>query len=160
MTAYVVAGLTQAKAAGVDVKDEAITKGAAWLERDFTRDPKLMPDLRAYMLYALSAAGHLDSASFTQIYDKRSALSPYGLAILGLALEQAQAKDGRAAEIATLLEAAARQDAEQAWWPATRDQNARLLRGRHRGGHRLRREIPLPPASKQRSAAPRRRCGS
>jgi len=122
MTAYVVAGLTQAKAAGIDVKDEAITKGAAWLEQDFTRDPKLMPDLRAYMLYSLSIAGHGDSASFTQIYDKRSALSPYGLAILGLALEQVQAKDARAAEIATLLEAAAQQDAEQAWWPATRDQ--------------------------------------
>jgi uncharacterized protein YfaS (alpha-2-macroglobulin family) len=81
-----------------------------------------MPDLRAYMLYSLSIAGHGDSASFTQIYDKRSALSPYGLAILGLALEQVQAKDARAAEIATLLEAAAQQDAEQAWWPATRDQ--------------------------------------
>src|SRR5271157_90284 len=120
MTAYVVAGLTQAKAAGVTVKDEAIAKGAAWLEQDFARDPKLMPDLRAYMLYALSITGRGDSASFAQIYDKRSALSPYGLAILGLALEQV--KDGRAAEISTLLEAAAQQDAEQAWWPATRDQ--------------------------------------
>jgi hypothetical protein len=120
MTAYVVAGLTQAKTAGIAVQDEAITKGAAWLERDFTRDPKLMPDLRAYMLYSLSIAGRGDPASFTQIYDKRSALSPYGLAILGLALEQA--KDARAGEIAALLEAAAQQDAEQAWWPATRDQ--------------------------------------
>src|SRR5664279_2932000 len=126
MTAYVVAGLTQAKAAGIDVKDEAITKGAAWLEKEFTRDPKLMADLRAYMLYALSVASHVDPASFTQIYDKRSALSPYGLAILGLALEQA--KDARAAEIAALLEAAARQDAEQATRPA-RHPAARRLRG-------------------------------
>ncbi|MGA2194398.1 MAG: MG2 domain-containing protein [Bryobacteraceae bacterium] len=120
MTAYVVAGLTQAKAAGIAVKDEAIAKGAAWLGADFSRDPKLMPDLRAYMLYALSVTGRGDAASFAQIYDKRSALSPYGLAILGLALEQV--KDARAAEISTLLEAAAQQDAEQAWWPATRDQ--------------------------------------
>jgi len=46
-TAYVVAGLTQAKAAGIDVQDEAITKGAAWLEKEFARDPRLMADLRA-----------------------------------------------------------------------------------------------------------------
>ena len=120
MTAYVVAGLIQAKAAGVTVQEETVNKGVAWLEQDFTRDPKLMPDLRAYMLYALSLAGRADAGRIGQIYDKRSSLSPYGLAILGLALEQA--KDGRAGEIATLLEAAAQQDSEQAWWPATRDQ--------------------------------------
>jgi hypothetical protein len=44
------------------------------------------------------------------------------MAILGLALEQAQAKDARAAEIAAALERSAEQDQEQAWWTATRDQ--------------------------------------
>ncbi len=120
MTAYVVAGLMQARAAGVTVQDETINKGVAWLEQDFTRDPKLMPDLRAYMLYALSLAGRADAGRIGAVYDKRTTLSPYGLAILGLALEQA--KDGRAGDIASLLEAAAQQDSEQAWWPATRDQ--------------------------------------
>ena len=120
MTAYVVAGLVQAKAAGVTIQDETLAKGVAWLEQDFARDPKLMADLRAYMLYALSIAGHANAAGIGQIYDKRSALSPYGLAILGLALEEG--KDVRAVEIAKLLEAGVQQDSEQAWWPATRDQ--------------------------------------
>src|SRR5439155_3611205 len=46
-------------------------------------------------------------------------LSAYGLALLGLALEQAN--DGRASEIAAGLESGAQQDQEQAWWSATRD---------------------------------------
>ncbi len=56
MTAYVVAGLAQAKAAGTPVKDEAIDKGVAWLKREFARDPKLAADLRAYMVYAMTMA--------------------------------------------------------------------------------------------------------
>jgi uncharacterized protein YfaS (alpha-2-macroglobulin family) len=118
MTAYVVAGLVQARAAGVEVKPEAIQYGAAWLHR--TQDPKLASDLRAYMQYALVLAGQADTAALGEVYDKRASLSPYGMAILGLALEQA--KDGRAADIAATLERTAEQDQEQAWWTATRDQ--------------------------------------
>ena len=120
MTAYVVAGLMQARAAGVEVKPEAVQDGAAWLKKDFAADPKLAGDLRAYMQYALAAAGAADAAALGDIYSKRASLSPYGLAILGLAFEQA--KDGRAAEIAGALERSAEQDQEQAWWTATRDQ--------------------------------------
>jgi uncharacterized protein YfaS (alpha-2-macroglobulin family) len=53
------------------------------------------------------------------IYDLRSKLGPYGLALLGLALENE--KDARAAELAATLEHKASQDDEQAWWTATRD---------------------------------------
>lgn len=120
MTAYVVAGLTQAQAAGVNVKADAVQNGAAWLKREFARDPKLAGDLRAYMQYALAAAGQADSAALDELYGSRAKLSPYGLALLGLALEQA--KDGRAAAVAGELEHGAQQDDEQAWWNATRDQ--------------------------------------
>ena len=120
MTAYVVAGLVQAQAAGVEVKADAIQKGAAWLKRDFAQNPKLASDLRAYIQYALALAGQADTAALGEVYDKRASLSPYGIAILGLALEQA--KDGRASEIAAALERSAEQDQEQAWWTATRDQ--------------------------------------
>ena len=119
MTAYVVAGLVQARATGTQVRQDVIDKGVAWLKKDFAADPKLAADLRAYLVYALAVAGHADSATLGQVYDKRSALSPYGLALLGLALEQT--KDSRAREIADTLIAAARQDQEQAWWPANRD---------------------------------------
>ena len=120
MTAYVVAGLAQAKAAGVQVDADRVENGEKWVAKTFAADPKLAFDLRAYMQYALAVAGGPDANGLGQVYDQRAKLSPYGLAILGLALETV--KDARAAEIAGALEQAAQQDAEQAWWPATRDQ--------------------------------------
>ncbi|HLK65562.1 MAG TPA: MG2 domain-containing protein [Bryobacteraceae bacterium] len=120
MTAYVVAGLSQAQAAGVKVDPEIIQKGAAWIQQDFAADTKLAYDLRAYMQYALTVAGQADAKGLSQVYDQRTNLSPYGLALLGLALENA--KDQRASEIVTALEREAKQDEQQAWWPATRDE--------------------------------------
>ncbi len=79
-------------------------------------------DLRAYMVYALAVAGQSTPQLLGQVYDKRSSLSPYGLAMLGLALESAQAGDARAKDIAAALERGAQQDQEQAWWTATRDE--------------------------------------
>ncbi len=54
------------------------------------------------MQYALALAGKPDAARAGQVYEQRAKLSPYGLAMLGLALEQA--KDARAGEIAGALE--------------------------------------------------------
>ncbi len=120
MTAYVVAGLVQARAAGTQVDDERINKGAAWLKQDFTRDPKLNADLRAYVAYALALVNQTGSQpQITAVYEARAKLSPYGAGLLGLAMEQA--KDTRSASLAASLESLAQQDAEQAWWPATRD---------------------------------------
>ncbi len=120
MTAYVVAGLVQAQAAGTEVNAESIQKGAAWLVKALANDQRLARDLRAYMAYALALAGQPDAKTTGALYDRRSELSPYGLAILGLAMELG--KDARAPEVAASLERAAQQDQEQAWWPATRDQ--------------------------------------
>jgi uncharacterized protein YfaS (alpha-2-macroglobulin family) len=120
MTAYVVAGLAQAKAAGVQVDGDRIEKGAKWIAKAFAADPKLAFDLRAYMQYALVLAGKPDAGALGQVFEQRSKLSPYGLAIFGLALELV--KDARATEIATALEQLVQQDAEQAWWTASRDQ--------------------------------------
>jgi uncharacterized protein YfaS (alpha-2-macroglobulin family) len=114
MTAYVVAGLTQAKAAGVQVEQDRIDRGTEWVRKALADGGKLNPDLRAYMVYAIGAKEAMTSA-----YDQRTKLSPYGLALLGLALEGAG--DARAGEIASAVEQAAQQDAEQAWWPASRD---------------------------------------
>jgi uncharacterized protein YfaS (alpha-2-macroglobulin family) len=119
MTAYVVAGLMQAKAAGTTINDDAVQKGSAWVKKALA-DTRLAADLRAYMAYSLILAKAGDASTLGPIYDKRASLSPYGLAILGLALEQAN--DPRARDIAAALERAAQQDQEQAWWSATRDQ--------------------------------------
>ncbi|HEV3198406.1 MAG TPA: MG2 domain-containing protein [Bryobacteraceae bacterium] len=120
MTAYVVAGLSQAQAAGAKVNPEVIQKGVAWVQKDFAKDTRLAADLGAYMQYSLAVAGQPDTKGLGQIYEQRSKLSPYGLALLGLALEQT--KDTRAGEVAASLESSAKQDQLQAWWPATRDE--------------------------------------
>jgi hypothetical protein len=119
MTAYVVAGLVQARDAGTKVTDESINNGVGWLKKDLAEDTRMAPDLRAYMLYALTVAGPA-KPDLGPVYDKRSSLSPNGMAILGLALEQAG--DARAKDIAAALERSAQQDQEQAWWKAERDE--------------------------------------
>ena len=119
MTAYVVAGLMQAKAAGSQIDDDAVAKGVAWLQQDFAKDSKLNQDLRAYMAYALAVAGQNAAQQIGAVYENRSKLTPYGAAILGLAMEQA--KDPRAAAMAQTLMAAAKQEGEQAWWESSRD---------------------------------------
>jgi uncharacterized protein YfaS (alpha-2-macroglobulin family) len=119
MTAYVVSGLVQARTAGTTVKQEAIDKGVQWLKKDLAADSKLTPDFRAYLVYALTAAGQIEPNELSGLYDKRTSLSPYGQAVLGLALENA--KDSRAAEIAAALEASAQQTDQEAYWKATRD---------------------------------------
>lgn len=118
MTAYVVAGLVQARDAGSQVNQDAIDKGIAWLQKAAVPDTKLAPDLRAYITYALSAA-KVSTPLAGDLYDRRSRLSPYGLALLGLALENL--KDARAGEIAASVEQNGKQDEQQAWWPAERD---------------------------------------
>ena len=114
MTAYVVAGLTQARAAGAQIDQSRVDRGADWVRKALREDPRLVADLRAYMAWAVA-----DKETITSVYQDRSKLSPYGLALLGLALQDAA--DGRVAEIASAVESAAQQDAEQAWWPAARD---------------------------------------
>jgi alpha-2-macroglobulin len=117
MTAYVVAGLEQARAAGVEVNGEVIERGAKWVETAL-KGSDLAPDLRAYLIFALST--RTEAVPMDRAYSERTRLSPYGLALLGLAMEQR--KDARAETVAQALESAVKQDAEQAWWPAERDE--------------------------------------
>jgi hypothetical protein len=58
MTAYVVSGLGQAKAAGYKIDDDRRTlKGRAWLQSTLAAHPDMIPDLRAYVVYALATTG-------------------------------------------------------------------------------------------------------
>ena len=58
MTAYVLAGLMQAKAAGYEVKDGMIDRARAWLLKAIRPDDSnVRTDLRAYMAYALVLSG-------------------------------------------------------------------------------------------------------
>ncbi len=116
MTAYVLAGLSQAKAAGFDVKQDAIDRGRGWLRPQFDQSGKVKTDLRAYMAYALVLSGMHDTGILDSVWNQRSTLTAYGQALLGLAM--LEMNDGRANELTKQIEAEAKQDESQAWWPS------------------------------------------
>jgi hypothetical protein len=120
MTAYVVAGLAEAQKAGISVKPDSLDRGVRWLTARNSKPSDDAPDLQAYELYSLATAGQGQKDAVERLYGERSQLSSYGLALLGLTLEQA--KDSPANEIAASLERSAQQNDAEAWWPATRDE--------------------------------------
>jgi uncharacterized protein YfaS (alpha-2-macroglobulin family) len=111
MSAYVVSGLTEAKAAGISVREEVLNNGVEYLKKQLIAEPRLAIDLKAYVEFALTGP--------STIFNERARLSPYGLAFLGLTLEKN--KDARVAEIVTMLEQSAKQDENQAWWVSDSD---------------------------------------
>ena len=117
MTTAVIAGLSQAKAAGVEIKSGALEKSVAWLEAAYPKEPKMLADLKAYSIYALSLAG--DNSLIEDGWKQRSDMTSYGRALLGLALEAA--KDPRAGQMAVALESEVKSNESEAWWPNDRD---------------------------------------
>jgi len=116
MTAYVLTGLVQAKAAGYEVEADRIDRARKWLLTPFTRSNSVKTDLRAYMAYALVLSGNESNATIlNSVWSQRATLTPYGNALLGLAM--AQVNDSRASELAKQLSSDVKQEASQAWWP-------------------------------------------
>jgi len=116
MTAYVLTGLVQAKAAGYEVEDARIERARKWLLPQFNQSIKVKTDLRAYMVYALVLSGSDSNASILDsVWNQRTTLTAYGQALLGLAM--AQVNDSRAGELAKQLSAEAKHDDSQASWP-------------------------------------------
>lgn len=120
MTAYVVAGLSQARAAGISIDNDEIEGGVKWTGNYLKAHKNVAPDLQAYMQYAAAVASHANGQALDALYARRSELSSYGLALLGLAFDTVQ--DKRAGDIAQELVAAAQQDGSEAYWPAFRDE--------------------------------------
>jgi uncharacterized protein YfaS (alpha-2-macroglobulin family) len=118
MTAYVVAGLAQAKAAGLAIDNELLRRGAGWLQASSAALNKAPADLQAYAEYALALAA-ASAVQLDGLYGKRRSLNSYALALTGLALDARN--DQRAAEIAGLLESQAKTSDTEAWWEAARD---------------------------------------
>ncbi len=117
MTAYVLAGLSQAKAAGFEVKQDAIDRGRGWLIPEFTKSSKVRTDLRAYTAYALVLSGKdYNPTVLDSVWTQRSTLTAYGQALLGLAM--LEMNDSRANELTKQIESEAKQDDSQAWWPS------------------------------------------
>ena len=139
MTAYVVSGLAQAKMAGYPIKPATINNGndgrsmlgagSAFLGKLITAHPRMLPELRAYAVYALSEDNVAESEGngfnrFQQnqldtLYSRRDDLSPQALAYTGLAM--LDANDSRASDIAKLLEKKAQVQGDLASWPESRN---------------------------------------
>jgi|HubBroStandDraft_1064217.scaffolds.fasta_scaffold00002_19 uncharacterized protein YfaS (alpha-2-macroglobulin family) len=119
MSTYVLAGLSQAKQTGYDVDPERLAKAQAWVRHALDADPNIIADLRAYMAYSLALSGVTDHAVLDSVWQQRSDLSPYGAAMLGLAMNLAN--DSRTAELAATVEKGAIIDEQTAHWKLTRD---------------------------------------
>jgi len=123
MTAYVVDGLTMASRAGYQIetwrRDQGREKLSAMLNAGKRDDGNPIDDeTRGYMIYAFTESGDGDAHFLDELYGKRNNLGPYGRALLALALQEH--KDGRAREVANLIEGAAQKDEFEAHWQTAR----------------------------------------
>jgi uncharacterized protein YfaS (alpha-2-macroglobulin family) len=77
----------------------------------------MIPELRAYVMYALSLAGAKNlGPSIDTLYSRRSDLSAEGLALTGMVMQRTG--DTRAASIAQVLEGKAKHSGTLVWWPS------------------------------------------
>jgi alpha-2-macroglobulin len=119
MSAYVVSGLAQARAAGYPVREDSLKRATTWLAGQWRENPRALPDLRAYVAYALVQAGVKDPGMMDAVWSQRQQMTAYGQALVGLALHALS--DARAAEVSAALEAAVQSDEREASWPVDRD---------------------------------------
>jgi hypothetical protein len=119
MTAYVVSGLGQAKEAGYKFNSYKTDQGRAWLQAALAAHTEMIPDLRAYVVYALATTGGAPKDALDKAWSSRDKLSDEGIALVGLALDAAG--DGRAHDAALLLEKKATTDDSDAYWTGNYD---------------------------------------
>lgn len=119
MTAYVISGLAQAKAAGQPIKDGVLEKATTWLRGAYDKEPHMVADLKAYVNYALALEGASDSARLDAAWAERSKMGAYGVAQMGLAFDAL--KDQRARDAAHQVESMAKQNDSEVWWPSNED---------------------------------------
>lgn len=119
MTAYVVSGLAEAMRT-MELMPDARNmkqKGIDYLEKQLQEHPKMLPELRAYVVYALTLAGQTGhGGDVDTLYGRRNDLSAEGLSMLGLAM--IDVKDARLDAVAKLVESKVRRQGELASWPS------------------------------------------
>ncbi len=120
MTAYVVSGFGQAHAAGYEVDPGSLARAEEWLRATLDKYPNMRPDLRPYVVYALSVNGASKPEYLETAWGKRDSMSTQGLSMLGLALK-ATGDDARAKEIAAKLESTATVNDREAYWSSAYD---------------------------------------
>ncbi len=120
MTAYVVAGL----GAGAEFtpltpeQQSMMERGRQYLKQQLQQHPRMRPELRAAVVYALAMAGDKQlGEAFDAQYSRRKDLDAEPLAMTGLAM--LQAGDKRASEIAALLKSKAQHQGELVFWKSS-----------------------------------------
>lgn len=114
VTAYVIYGMTYARQAGFDVRQDSYDRAVNSLKSQLARfyaalqqktpdePPFADPNERIYMLYALSLTKQADARHLSDIFNDRRRLNSYGKAILALTLYE-MGDRGRADTVATEL---------------------------------------------------------
>jgi uncharacterized protein YfaS (alpha-2-macroglobulin family) len=120
MTAYVVAGLAQAKEAGYPIDERRQKKGRGSLLKQIKENRRALADIRVYMVYALALSGDVDHALVEDLYSSREKFSAHGQALMALLLMQG--KDPRAQEFVKLLEASAHEEGPFVSWKSERQE--------------------------------------
>ena len=119
MSAYVVSGLAEASRS-MPLNGDAQgmrQRGIAYLEKQLADHPRMLPELRAYTVYALAEAGQSGhSADLDVLYGRKNDLSAEGLSMVGLAM--IDVNDRRAVELAKLVESKVLRQGELASWPS------------------------------------------
>ena len=93
MTAYVVWGMSLAQQAGIDIKSDALERGAAFLDKELVEEERNY-DSQAWMLHSLavyhalrkqSEVGTYQQTAFNNLWTNRDKLNAYTRALLALA---------------------------------------------------------------------------
>jgi uncharacterized protein YfaS (alpha-2-macroglobulin family) len=117
MTAYVVGGIGQGRQFSALTGEQRVmmNRGAEYLRRALAQHPRMRPELRAAVIYALAEAGDTRlSQALDAEWAQRKDLEPEALAMTGLAMLEVH--DGRAHEAATLLASEAHRQGELVSW--------------------------------------------
>jgi uncharacterized protein YfaS (alpha-2-macroglobulin family) len=110
MTAYVVWGMSLARAAGIEVKPESIERAAAYLDKELVEQERSY-DMQAWMLHALaeyhamrkqSEVGKFQQTAFANLWTNRDRLNAYTRALLALAAHNYGFKDQAKTLVANL----------------------------------------------------------
>jgi uncharacterized protein YfaS (alpha-2-macroglobulin family) len=84
MTAYVVFGLSEAKSADFDIRDDVLRRGIKSLVSQIENSKDI--NITAYMVYALTKAGAVEPKFLENLYDEIGELNNYSLAIFAESL--------------------------------------------------------------------------
>lgn len=122
LTAYVIQGLLEARAAGYDVDQQVLDRAVAYLkgalegvERGQRSDQSLL-NMRAYALYVLAQAGQPDRGRTVNLFEQREQLSLYARAYLLMTLQGLGGEQPRVTTLVADLMSTAILSAAEAHW--------------------------------------------